>query len=61
MAVKAKKNLKEKKLMRISNELFRGELESLYELNHPNILQLVSSNLIGYLTQKVVNLDFIEF
>ena len=39
VAIKTKKNLRDKKLMLISNELFRGELDSLYELNHPNILQ----------------------
>lgn len=54
VAIKTKKNLRDKKLMRISNELFRGELDSLYELNHPNILQVLGFEYDNYDVKSII-------
>jgi hypothetical protein len=39
IAYKAKKHIKDKKTVRISDDLFKGELECLSKLNHPNIVK----------------------
>ena len=39
LAVKCKLMLNDYYLMQKSNALFRGELEALYNLEHPNIVQ----------------------
>ena len=41
VAVKSKKHIKNKKLMSISSDLFKSEIEALHGLKHPNICRLV--------------------